>query len=70
MWGIAAGLLPDAASDADIDRRWRDIWAAGQGVGAIKAVDPVATVVERLRSEYEAAGRRFARRLEGVFDAA
>jgi len=58
------------SNDVNKPTRWRDIWAAGQGVGAIKAVDPVAAVVERLRSEYEAAGRRFARRLEGALDAA
>ncbi|MGE4243796.1 NAD(P)H-dependent flavin oxidoreductase [Ramlibacter sp.] len=58
------------SNDVNKPSRWRDIWAAGQGVGAIKAVDPVATVVERLRAEYDAAGRRFARRIEGSFDAA
>lgn len=54
------------SNDVGKPTRWRDIWAAGQGVGAIKAVDPVATVVEQLRAEYEAAGRRFAGRMEGM----
>lgn len=48
------------SNDVDKPSRWRDIWAAGQGVGAIKAVEPVATVVERLRGEYQTAARRFA----------
>jgi nitronate monooxygenase len=37
---------------------WRDIWSAGQGVGQIDAVDPVAAVVARLESEYGAARQR------------
>lgn len=41
-------------------KKWRDVWAAGQGVGAIEAVEPVATVVDRLATEYAAAGRRLA----------
>jgi len=40
-------------------RRWKDVWAAGQGVGAIKAVEPVAAVVDRLVQEYAQAARRF-----------
>jgi nitronate monooxygenase len=31
---------------------WRDIWGAGQGIGAIDAVVLVAEVVERLSREY------------------
>jgi nitronate monooxygenase len=57
------------SSDVDKPGRWRDLWAAGQGVGAIKAVEPVATVVERLRAEYEQAGRRFAACLQETTDA-
>ena len=37
---------------------WRDIWSAGQGVGQIDAVMPVAQVVAKLESEYAAARRR------------
>jgi len=37
---------------------WRDIWSAGQGVGQIDAVVPVAGVVARLEAEYAAARRR------------
>jgi hypothetical protein len=32
LWEIAADSLPGPASDADIDRRWRDIWAANRAV--------------------------------------
>ena len=37
---------------------WRDIWSAGQGVGQIDAVVPVADVVEQLVREYTAARQR------------
>jgi nitronate monooxygenase len=37
---------------------WRDIWSAGQGVGQIDAVIPVAQVVDQLAAEYVAARQR------------
>jgi nitronate monooxygenase len=37
---------------------WRDIWSAGQGVGQIDAIAPVAQVVDRLAKEYLAARQR------------
>jgi nitronate monooxygenase len=37
---------------------WRDIWSAGQGVGQIDAILPVAQVVAKLEAEYAAARRR------------
>jgi nitronate monooxygenase len=39
-------------------KRWRDVWSAGQGLGSIEAVEPVASVVQRLEGEYWAALRR------------
>ncbi|MDI1239715.1 MAG: nitronate monooxygenase [Polaromonas sp.] len=66
----ANGLDPDnmpAAPQRHYDssqsiaaKKWKDVWAAGQGVGAIKTVEPVAVVVDRLAQEYGAAARRFA----------
>ncbi len=41
-------------------KRWKDTWAAGQGVGAIKQIEPVRKVVERLELEYRAALQRMA----------
>ncbi len=65
-----AGLDPDNMPDApgrNYDsnqslsaKRWLDVWAAGQGLGAIKQVEPVATVVDRLAGEYRQAADRFA----------
>ncbi|MGE0874231.1 MAG: NAD(P)H-dependent flavin oxidoreductase [Burkholderiales bacterium] len=37
---------------------WRDIWSAGQGVGRIDRIMPVADVVTQLAAEYTAARRR------------
>jgi len=37
---------------------WRDIWSAGQGVGQIDAILPVALVVDQLAAEYVAARQR------------
>lgn len=69
--GLDPDNLPTApprsydSNDVNKPSKWRDIWAAGQGVGAIKAVDAVHTVVDQLRSEYDSAGRRFSNLLQG-----
>ncbi|NGP59303.1 nitronate monooxygenase [Paenibacillus thiaminolyticus] len=34
-------------------KAWKDIWSAGQGVGAVKRTAPIADVVAELREEYE-----------------
>lgn len=36
-------------------KRWKDVWAAGQGLGAVTAVEPAAAVVARLSAEYDQA---------------
>lgn len=41
-------------------KRWKDVWAAGQGITTIHAIEPVATIVDRLELEYRAARERFA----------
>ncbi len=41
-------------------KKWKDVWAAGQGVGSIKKIEPVADVVQRLRAEYLSACQRMA----------
>jgi nitronate monooxygenase len=64
---VAAGLDPDnlplrdkSAMDfgSGAAKAWRDIWGAGQGVGAIDDVPTVADLVERLKAEYRAARTR------------
>jgi nitronate monooxygenase len=67
----ASGLDPENLPEApgrnynsnrsiDAAKRWRDVWAAGQGLGAIQAVEPVAVVVDRISEEFQAARARFA----------
>ena len=49
-----AGAVDVLKSTSDAER-WRDVWAAGQGVGAIHDIPSIADLVERLVQEYEAA---------------
>lgn len=59
-----AGLDPDnmpAKTEIDVSaavdaKRWKDIWAAGQSVGPVKAVESVARIVDTLEHEYREAG--------------
>jgi nitronate monooxygenase len=44
----------------DAKKAWKDIWGCGQGIGAIKAVQPAGQLVARLASEYRAAQARVA----------
>ncbi|MQW86944.1 NAD(P)H-dependent flavin oxidoreductase [Sinorhizobium saheli] len=43
-------------------KAWKTVWSAGQGVGQIRKVEPVATIVDRLALEYDAAKARLAAR--------
>ncbi|PIC64921.1 nitronate monooxygenase [Sporosarcina sp. P13] len=36
-------------------KAWKNIWGAGQGVGSVKDIQPVAKVVEEMKTEYELA---------------
>ena len=67
---VAAGLDPDNLPEGDLKtmnfgggnsskaKAWRDIWGSGQGIGAVDRVESVATRVERLTREYDAARSR------------
>lgn len=58
--GYDPNNMPDAGdidiikSSGDI-KRWRDVWAAGQGVGSVNDILSVAEIVERLEREYHEA---------------
>lgn len=66
----ALGIDPDAMPPAPqrsydsnkpvAARKWVDVWAAGQGLGTIRAIEPVAAVVDRLEAEYSQAIARMA----------
>ena len=66
---LRAGLDPDNLPVADraMDfgggaskpKAWKEIWGAGQGIGAVREVVPTADLVARLEREYTAARARF-----------
>ena len=66
-----AGLDPDNLPESDPSKMnfggdskkaWKDIWGCGQGIGAIKGVQPAAELIARLSREYQAARQRVAAR--------
>ncbi|NMM87469.1 2-nitropropane dioxygenase [Rhodococcus sp. SRB_17] len=65
---IATGLDPDnlapltgaknyTAGGGSL-KRWKDVWAAGQGLQPIRAVDPVSNIVDQIAAEYDTALQR------------
>ena len=65
----AQGLDPDNMPDAPgrqydsnqsfAGKKWTEVWAAGQGLGPIKSVASVASVVDELARDYQQALSRF-----------
>ena len=67
---VRSGLDPDNLAQGEVKtmdfgsgggskaKVWRDIWGSGQGIGAVKAVTPVAELVARLAREYAEAKAR------------
>ena len=69
---VRSGLDPDSLPERDAKtmsfastsspsseaQAWRDIWGSGQGIGAVKSVQPVAELVDRLEREYGEAKAR------------
>lgn len=62
----AAGMDPARLPEADPTKMdfeksasgpkaWKEIWGSGQGIGAVKAIEPVEDLVARLEQEYRAA---------------
>lgn len=49
-----------AKSGGDEAKAWKSIWGSGQGIGTVEAVQPVADIVARLQTEYQAARARLA----------
>ena len=64
-----AGLDPDnlpqsdpskmsfAGGEGSKAKAWKDIWGAGQGVGAVREIVPAAALIARLKREYDDAKR-------------
>lgn len=66
---VRAGLDPDHLPESDksamsfregSNKAWKDIWGAGQGIGAVSAVVPAAERIAQLAAEYQAARARIA----------
>jgi len=67
---VNAGMDPDNLPESDPSKMsfgsggsskskaWKDIWGCGQGIAAVKAVEPAGEVAARLGREYEAARAR------------
>lgn len=49
----------DYDARGDVAKRWRDLWACGQGLQTIHAIEPVTAIVDRLEDEYLSARARF-----------
>ena len=66
----ASGLDPDKLPESDPStmnfggagsaKAWKDVWGCGQGIGAIKSVQPAAELIARLKREYQSARLRVA----------
>ena len=44
----------------DVGTRWKDLWAAGQGIQAVKGREQVATIADQLEGEFMSAKARLA----------
>jgi nitronate monooxygenase len=72
---VAAGMDPDNLPEGDKSqmnfgsggnmdvKAWKDIWGAGQGIGAIGAIEPVAARVKTLAAQYQSAKNELAARI-------
>jgi nitronate monooxygenase len=46
---------PNFENAQDDAKAWKNVWSAGQGVGAVTAIEPMAKIAARLKAEYDAA---------------
>lgn len=76
---VAAGLDPDNLGESDPSKMsfaedrdksrpksWSEIWGAGQGIGAVRKVEPVEAMVARLEREFFAARDRLVAQVDAV----
>mgnify|MGYP004564955327 CR=1 FL=1 len=69
-----AGLNPNDLAESDPSKMsfggdakaWKDIWGSGQGIGAIKTVQPVKSYVDQLYKEYITAQEQLAAKTTGL----
>lgn len=48
---------PNFENAQDDAKAWKNVWSAGQGVGAVRAIESMAQIVARLKNQYDAACR-------------
>lgn len=53
---LAKGEAPNFSDATNAYKRWKDTWAAGQGIDLVRKVEPAAEIVANLVREYRAAG--------------
>ena len=69
---VNAGLDPDALPESDpsamsfgggegAKKAWKDIWGSGQGIAAVRAIEPAALQIARWQAEFQAARARLCR---------
>lgn len=52
---MAEDKKPDFDNAQDDAKAWKHVWSAGQGVGSVTGVEPMAQIAARLKREYDAA---------------
>lgn len=53
--GLKAKAEINLGRPEDAAKRWRDVWSAGHGAGEVKAIEPLAAIVDELAADYERA---------------
>ncbi len=48
---------PNFENAQDDAKAWKNLWSAGQGVGAVRGREPMSEIIARLKREYDAAAR-------------
>lgn len=46
---------PDFENAQDDAKAWKNVWSAGQGVGAVREIEPLGVIAGRLKHEYDIA---------------
>ena len=53
--GLKAKAEINLGRPEDAAKRWRDVWSSGHGAGQVKAIEPLAAIVDELVADYEQA---------------
>ncbi|WP_296596543.1 nitronate monooxygenase [Phenylobacterium sp.] len=50
--GLKAKAEINLGRPEDAAKRWRDVWSAGHGAGQVKAIEPMAAIIEEMAADY------------------